>query len=308
MGRLRPELSAGLRSHPYGSYMIYFRYVGDVLEVVNILEGHKDVLHFLVAIGVEAAKGRAMRSRAVASAGAVSLFLFLLIEAAGAAELKVMYPPPLRTVLSELIPQFEGVTGHKLAVTFESSWLLVGRIQKGESPDVAFLTVRQADDLIAEGKLARRVDVARSSIGIAVRTGAPKPDLGSIDAVKRTLLAAKSFARNEGADSGVFMAGLLERLGIAAEMKAKSTLVRQGYVAELVAKGEVEMAAQQMPELMTVAGVDATPLPPEIQHAIVFSAVIPAAPNAPDAVDALLKFLATPAAGAVIKAKGLEPM
>jgi molybdate transport system substrate-binding protein len=250
----------------------------------------------------------AMRCNCVAASAASAVILLLSLATSQAAELKVMYPPPLRTVLSELIPQFEGATGHKLAVTFESSWLLVGRIQKGESPDVAFLTVRQADDLIAEGKLARRVDVARSSIGIAVRTGAPKPDLGSIDAVKRTLLAAKSFARNEGADSGVFMEGLLERLGIAAEMKAKSTLVRQGYVAELVARGEVEMAAQQMPELLTVAGVDATPLPPEIQHAIVFSAVIPAAPNAPDAVDALLKFLATPAAGAVIKAKGLEPM
>ncbi len=161
-------------------------------------------------------------------------------------------------------------------VTYESSWLLVERIQKGETPDVAFLTARQADDLVKEGKLARRVDLVRSSIGIAVRAGAPKPDIGSVDAFKRTLLAAKSFARNEGADSGVFMAGLLERLGIAEAMKAKSTLVRRGFVAELVAKGEVEMAAQQMPELMAVAGVEATPLPAEIQHAIVFSAAVPA--------------------------------
>jgi molybdate transport system substrate-binding protein len=263
---------------------------------------------FLVTMSVEAAKGHTMRSRPLAWAGTAIPLLMLLIGVAGAAELKVMYPPPLRTVLSELIPQFEHASGHKLAVTFESSWLLVGRIQKGETPDVAFLTQCQADDLIAEGKLARRTDVARSTIGIAVRAGAPKPDLGSVDAVKRTLLAAKSFARNEGADSGVFMVGLLERLGIAEQMKAKSTLVRQGYVAELVARGEVEMAAQQMPELMTVAGVDATALPPEIQHVIVFSAVIPAAPKAPDAVDALLQLLATPAAAAVIRAKGLEPM
>jgi molybdate transport system substrate-binding protein len=263
---------------------------------------------FSVVMSAEAAKGRAVHSKSIASTGVVSLFLMLLIGASGAAELKVMYPPPLRTVLSELIPQFEHASGHKLAVTFESSWLLVGRIQKGETPDVAFLTQRQADDLIAEGKLARRIDVARSTIGIAVRAGAPKPDLGSVDAVKRTLLAARSFARNEGADSGVFMVGLLERLGIAEQMKAKSTLVRQGYVAELVARGEVEMAAQQMPELMTVAGVDATALPPEIQHVIVFSAVIPAAPKAPDAVEALLQLLATSGAAAVIRAKGLEPM
>jgi molybdate transport system substrate-binding protein len=193
-------------------------------------------------------------------------------------------------------------------VVYESSWLLVDRIRNGETPDLAFLSTHAADDLIREGKLARRIVFARSSIGIAVRAGAAKPDIASVEAFKRALLAARSFARNEGADSGVFMVGLLERLGIAAEMKAKSTLVRQGYVAELVARGEVEMAAQQMPELMTVAGVDATPLPPEIQHVIVFSASMTPAPKAPEAVDALLKFLATSAAAAVIRAKGLEPM
>jgi molybdate transport system substrate-binding protein len=249
-----------------------------------------------------------MRPSLVASAGTASLLVMLLLGSATAAEIKVMYPPPMRTVLSELIPQFERTTGHKVAVTYESSWLLVERIQKGEMPDVAVLTVRQADDLIREGKLARRVDVARSSIGLAVRAGAPKPDIGSVEAFKRTLLAAKSFARNEGADSGVFMVGLLERLGIAGEMSAKSTLVRRGFVAELVAKGEVEMAVQQMPELMAVPGVDATPLPPEIQHAIVFCAGIPAAASATDAVNELIAFLSSPAAAAVIRAKGLEPM
>jgi molybdate transport system substrate-binding protein len=244
----------------------------------------------------------------VACAGTASLLVMLLLGSAPAAEIKVMYPPPMRTMLSELIPEFERQSGHKLAVTYESSWLLVERIQKGETPDVAFLTLRQTDDLIKEGKLARRVDVVRSSIGLAVRAGAPKPDIGSVEAFKRTLLAAKSFARNEGADSGVFMVGLLERLGIAGEMNAKSTLVRRGFVAELVAKGEVEMAVQQMPELMAVPGVEATPLPPDIQHAIVFSAAIPPAPNAPGAVNELVAFLASPAAAAVIRAKGLEPM
>lgn len=249
-----------------------------------------------------------MPFKTAAAAATTSLVMLLPVVAARAAEIKVMYPPPLRTMLSELIPQFERASGHKLVVTYESSWLLVARIQKGETPDVAFVTQRQADDLIKEGKLGRRVDLVRSSIGIAVRAGAPKPDIGSVDAFKRTLLAAKSFARNEGADSGVFMAGLLERLGIAEAMKPKSTLVRRGFVAELVAKGEVEMAAQQMPELMAVAGVEATPLPSEIQHAIVFSAAVPATSDVDDAVNALIKFLSSPEAVAVIKAKGLEPM
>jgi len=246
-----------------------------------------------------------MKFRVVAAAG---LLLMLHLGSARTAEINIMYPPPLRTVLSELIPQFERASGHKAVVIYESTWLLVARIQKGEVPDVAFLTARQAEGLIKEERLARKADVARSSIGLAVRTGAPKPDIGSAEAFKRTLLAAKSFARNEGADSGIFMVSLLERLGIAEAMKAKSTLVRQGFVAELVARGEVEMAAQQMPELKAVAGVEATPLLAEIQHVIVFCAAIAAAPKAPQAVDALIKSLAVPASAALLKAKGLEPM
>ena len=191
-----------------------------------------------------------MRSSVIAAATSL---LLLLLGPAQAAEIKAMYPPPLRTMLAELIPQFEQASGHRLVVTYESSWLLVERIRKGETADVAFLTARQADDLIKEGKLARRVDLVSSSIGLAVRAGEPKLDIGSVEAFKRTLLAAKSFARNEGADSGVFMSGLLERLGIADAMKPKTTLVRQGFVGALVAKGEVEMATQQMPDRMTSA-------------------------------------------------------
>src|SRR5262249_8604454 len=180
--------------------------------------------------------------------------------------------------LSELIPQFERESGHKAIVTYQSTWLLVARIQKGETPDVAFLTARQAEGLIKEERLARKVDVASSNIGIALRAGAPKPGHGAVEAFKRTLLAARSFARNEGADSGIFMVSLLERLGIAEAMKAKSTLIRQGFVAELVARGEVEMAAQQMPELMAVAGVEATPPPPQIPPPLLFFRRLPPAP------------------------------
>jgi molybdate transport system substrate-binding protein len=242
--------------------------------------------------------------RMVAAAGAAAL---LLCATAHAAEIEVMYPPPMRTLLAELLPQFEQASGHKVVVTYESSWLLVDRIRKGETPDVAFLTAAAAADLIRAGKLARRLDVVASRIGVAVRAGTPAPDVGSADAFKRTLLAAKSFARNEGADSGAFMRGLLERLGIADAMAPKTVLVRQGFVAERVAKGEVELGAQQMPELMAVAGVDATPLSPEIQHVIVFCAAIAATPRAPDAVDALIGFLRAPATASAVRAKGLIP-
>ncbi len=237
-------------------------------------------------------------------AGVMSL---LALSEVNAAEIKVMIPPPVREILNDLIPRFEQASGHKVVATYESSWLLVGRLEKGETADVVFLNVAQSDNLIKRGLLARRIDVARSTIGLAVRAGAPKPDIGSAEKFKQTLLAAKSFARNEGADSGRFMVALLERLGIAEAMKGKSTLVRQGHVAALVAKGEVELAAQQMSELMAVPGVQAIPLPAEIQHVIVFSAGLPAAPKAGAAADEFVKFITSPAAAPAFKTRGLEP-
>jgi molybdate transport system substrate-binding protein len=231
----------------------------------------------------------------------------LLNGAVGAAEIRVMIPPPVREALNELIPRFEQTSGHKVVATYESSWLLVSRIEKGEVPDVVFLTAAQSDDLIKRELLARRTDVARSTIGLAVRTGAPRPDIGTAAKFRQVLLAAKSFARNEGADSGRFMVALLERLGIAEAMKPKTTLVRQGHVAAFVARGEVELAAQQMSELMAVAGVEAIPLPAEIQHVIVFCAGAPAMPKAGAAVDGFIAFLTSPAAAPVFKAKGLDP-
>jgi molybdate transport system substrate-binding protein len=248
-----------------------------------------------------------LSAKSFAAVATASLLVALTLGCAGALEIQAMYPPPLRTVLGELLPKFERGTGHRVVVGYESSWLLVGRIRNGETPDVAFLSTHAADDLIREGRLARRIVFARSSIGIAVRAGAAKPDIASVEGFKRALLAASSFARNEGADSGLFMAGLLERLGIADEMKSKSTLLRQGFVAELVANGEVEMAAQQMPELMAVPGIEAIPLPQELQHVIVFCAAIPAASKGSDAVRELIDFLSSPAATAVIRTKGLDP-
>jgi molybdate transport system substrate-binding protein len=233
--------------------------------------------------------------------------LALLHGVAAAAEIKVMIPPPVREALNDLIPHFEQTSGHTVVATYESSWLLVGRLEKGETADVAFLTAAQADDLIKRGLLARRVDVARSTMGLAVRAGAPKPDIGTPEKFKQTLLAAKSFGRNEGADSGRFMVALLERLGIAEAMQDKTKTVRQGPVAALVARGEVELGAQQMSELMAVPGVDVIPLPAEIQHVVVLVAGVPATPKAGMAADELIRFLTSPAAATAFKARGLEP-
>jgi molybdate transport system substrate-binding protein len=250
---------------------------------------------------------KSSRRLARIAAGAIIMMVHLA-GAARAADITLMCPPPMRAVLTDLIAGFERDSGLHVAMILAPSKEIIARLQAGETADVAVLTAAAADGLIKADKLARRVALARSTIGVAVRHGAPKPEIGSADAFRRTLLAAKSFARNEGADSGIYMKGLIERLGIAEEMKPKTTLVPSGYVAELVARGEVEIAAQQVSELMSVPGVDVTPLPAEIQHTMVFTAGLAATPGSPTAVDALIRFLTAPAAASTIRSKGLEPL
>ena len=222
-----------------------------------------------------------MRVRINLVAFAAGVAAILLSSAASAAEIKLMCPAPMRTTIVELVAQFERTSPHKVTIVHTPSRMIVERIQGGEAFDVSILTAEATDALIKQGKVARRVDIARSSIGLGVRAGTPKPDVSSAEAVKRTLLAAKSFARNEGAESGKHMLAVFDRLGIAEEMKAKTKAmpVNTGYVAELVARGEADLAAQQMPELKAVPGIEAVPLPPELQLIIVFSAGVSPAPN-----------------------------
>jgi molybdate transport system substrate-binding protein len=228
--------------------------------------------------------------------------------AASAAEIKLMCPAPMRTTIVELVAQFERTSPHKVTIVHTPSRMIIERVSGGEAFDISILTAHATDELIKQGKVARRVDIARSSIGLAVLKGAPRPDVSSAEGVKRTLLAAKSFARNEGAESGKHMLAVFERLGITEQMKSKTKAmpVNTGYVASLVERGEAELAAQQMPELKAVAGVDAFPLPPELQLIFAFSAGLSSAPKEPEAANALVKFLASPEAAPVIKAKGLD--
>jgi molybdate transport system substrate-binding protein len=248
-----------------------------------------------------------MRTQFGALAFAMAAGITVLPHAAVAAEIKIMCPAPMRTAIVDLAARFERKTPHKITFIHLPSSFIVDRVKGGEAVDVTILTARASDDLIKEGKLARRVDIARSSIGLAVRAGAPKPDVSSADAFKRTLLAVKSFARNEGAESGVHMLRVFDRLGITEQMEAKAMPVNTGYVAELVVRGEAEMAAQQMPELIAVPGVKVTSLPPEFQLIIVFSAGVSAGSTEPGAVNALLNFLTSQEAAAVLTAKGLNP-
>ena len=242
-------------------------------------------------------------------AASIGFAMILSMVVASAAEIKLMCPAPMRTTIVELVVQFERSSPHKVDVVHTPSSFIVKRVRSGEAVDVTILTAQASDELIKEGKLLRRVDIARSSIGVAVLADAPKPDVSSADAVRRTLLAVKTFARNEGAESGMHMLRVFERLGIVEEMKAKTVAmpVNTGYVAQLVVDRKVEMAAQQMPELYAVSGVAPTPLPPELQMIIPFSAGISSTTRQGDAVEALLKLFTSPAAAAVLKAKGLEP-
>jgi molybdate transport system substrate-binding protein len=245
----------------------------------------------------------------VASRIFAAIALTLAMPAAlSAAEIKLMCPAPMRTTIVDLVARFEATSPHKVTIVHTPSRMIVERIEGGEAFDVSILTAQATDALIKQGKVARRVDIARSSIGLGVRAGTPKPDVSSAEAVKRTLLAAKSFARNEGAESGKHMLAVFDRLGIAAEMKPKTRAmpVGTGYVAELVMRGEAELAAQQMPELKAVPGIDAVPLPPELQLVITFAVGISASPHDAGAVDALVAFLSSPQAAAAIRAKGLD--
>jgi molybdate transport system substrate-binding protein len=233
-----------------------------------------------------------------------------------AAEIKVLCTTALFTSLEELAPQFERASGHKLVMSFANAASMTKRIADGEVADVAIVAGAGVDDLIKQGKVlpASRVDIARSEIGVAVRAGAPKPDISSPEAFKRALLAAKSIAASSptgGGASGAHVAAMLMRLGIAEEVKSKMKYAAGGpggLVGSLVAKGEAEIGLQQIAELLAAPGAELVgPLPEALQGATQFSAAIAANAKEAEAGRALVKFLTTPEAAAVIKAKGLKP-
>jgi molybdate transport system substrate-binding protein len=183
------------------------------------------------------------------------------------------------------------------------------RIKGGETADLAILIGPAIDQLLKQGKAkaGSRADLARVGNGVSVRAGAPKPDIGSVDAFKRALLEAKSVAYSSTGASGIYFEGLIQRLGIADQMKAKLKPV-PGAAGELVAKGEAELAVQQISELVAVPGTELVgPFPPELQDVTVFSAAVFADSKQAAAAQALVKFLSTPAAARVYKAKSMQP-
>jgi molybdate transport system substrate-binding protein len=216
----------------------------------------------------------------------------------------------LKTVMLDLAPAFERTSGTKLAITWGSAAGLVKELEAGAAADLVILTAEAIDDLIKRGKVVAgsRVDLARSGIGIAVRKGASKPDIGSPDALKQTLLAAKSVAHSKTGMSGIYFPTVLARLGITDAMQSKIVMPEPGTpVGDVVAKGEAEIGVQQISELLPVAGVEVVgPLPATLQKITTFSAGIPSAAKEPDAAKALVTFVAKEARP-LLGPKGLEP-
>lgn len=226
-----------------------------------------------------------------------------------AVEIRVMQSAAFKEAYLELAPQFERATGHKAVAIFAPGVQVMSRLKGGETVDLVIMAAGAIDELIALGRIVpgSRVDLGRSAVGVAVRAGAAKPDISSGDAFKRALLAAKSVAYSTG-PSGVYFAGLIERMGIAAQLKPKLKQVLGEPAGAPVARGEAELAIQQVSELLPVAGIDLVgPLPPDIQKITVFSVGLHIGAKEPGAAQALVKFLASPAAAPVIRKKGMDP-
>jgi molybdate transport system substrate-binding protein len=248
----------------------------------------------------------------------VGFALMAAMRAGGAAEgaeIRVLSSGSMKAALSQLLPDFQKSSGNTATIEYGPAGAIVGRIHKGDAADVVIVSRSQLQKLESNGKVVpgSLVDIAGIALGVAVRKGAPKPDIGNVEAFKRALLAARSIAYRDpitGSTSGIYTSGMLERLGIAQDLKPKLRLDRsEGDVPENVflgvAKGDVEMQIGQITEIVISPGVDlAGPLPAEIQNTTVMAAGVVTTSKAPDAAKALIGFISSPAAAAVLKASG----
>jgi molybdate transport system substrate-binding protein len=251
-----------------------------------------------------------MRNAAIIAANVLALAVFAT-GPASAAEVKVLASNALKTVLQDLVPQFEKATEHKLAITYGSTGTLSAAIEKGTPFDLTILGADALDKFVKEGKLvaATRTAVARSGIGVAYRKGAPKPDISTAEALKRALLSAKSVSFNTQGLSGTYMLSIIEKMGIAAEVKPKIKIPPVSAAAD-VANGVADLGMTQVSEILPHAAEGAElagPLPAELQLYTVFAIAVASDAKQPDAAKALIRFLTAPAAVPVLKAKGLEP-
>lgn len=258
----------------------------------------------------------AMQRRSFLRHAVLALAASALAGAAQAAEIRVVSSGGFAAAYRALAPAFERATGHTLVTGWGPSMgqtadAVPARLARGEPIDVLIMVGDALGRLVEQGTVAAdsRADLARSGIGVVVRAGAPRPDIGSADALRRALLAAKSIAYSDSA-SGVYIEReMLPRLGIAEQVAGRARMIPAEPVGAVVARGEAEIGFQQISELRPIPGIDLVgPLPPGLQRITVFSAGVPARSREPDAARALVRFLASPAAAGAIVDSGMEPM
>jgi molybdate transport system substrate-binding protein len=245
----------------------------------------------------------------------VSFSLFNLADEAiaNAAEIKLLSGRGFSSVLDALVGDFERSTGHKVSISYGPGHKISERIRGGEMADLVILPLPLVGELVKQGKLitGSTVNIAHSDVGMGVRAGTQKPDISSLDVFTRSLLATNLIVCSDpaiGATTSVYFTRMLERLGIADQMKPKIRFVSDTHTADYVAKGEADIAVQLGNELLAVPGIEFVPLPPEFQTKdFIFTAGITTNSKEPEASKALVQFLAAPAAISVIKAKHLDP-
>jgi molybdate transport system substrate-binding protein len=240
----------------------------------------------------------------------------ILAGVAAAADVHVMTSGGFTAAYNELTPRYELATQDKVLTAYGASMgnapdSIPSRLERGEPADIVILAAPALEELIKQGKVApgSRVDLVRSTIGMAVRAGAPKPDISTVEALKRTLLDAKSIAYSASASGTYLSTELYQRLGIADQVLPKSKRIVSERVGSVVARGEAEIGFQQVSELLPIEGIDYVgPLPAEVQKVTVFSAGIVVGAKEPEAAKALIRYFTSPEAAPVISKTGLEPI
>jgi molybdate transport system substrate-binding protein len=253
----------------------------------------------------------------------IAITAFVLLAAvrtagiANATEIKVLSSGSLKLALTQLLPDFEKSSGNTVTVTYGPAGAITGLIKKGDAADVVIVSRSQLEGLESQGKVApgSRVDIAGSALGVAVRKGAPKPDISSVEAFKRTLLSARSIGYRDpatGSLSGTYTAGMLERLGIAQDLKPKTRLDRSEgdapeNVFQALATGEIEIQIGQISEIVIAPGIDlAGPLPSGIQNVTWLAAGLVTTSKEQEAARSFINYISSPSAVAVWKAGGFQ--
>jgi molybdate transport system substrate-binding protein len=257
-------------------------------------------------------EGDTMKTSSGLLCGAILGMLSVMTQVAMAAEIKVLTTGAFKQVVVALIPEFEKATGHKVALDNGTVGQLTKRVEGGEAFDVLVLSPRGIDDFIKKGKIAdgSKANLAKVGVGVMVKAGAPKPDISSVAAFKQALLKAKSVGYIDpasGGSSGIYVAGLLDKLGIAAEIKPKAKLKQGGHVSDLVKSGEAEIGIHQISEIVSETGVTLVgPLPKEIQNYTTYAIGLSSAAKDAAAAKAFIGVLTGPSLPEVLKSKGME--